>query len=101
LGAKILELATSHYNITIMSSEEMGHASDPEKGETIRPGNLSSDLQILPPGTYSGKSSIWRRLSQWGVEVKGINPVPVEERIKTDYYSIFFMWVSVVCNLLP
>jgi len=84
-----------------MSSEEMGHASDPEKGETIRPGNLSSDLQILPPGTYSGKSSIWRRLSQWGVEVKGINPVPVEERIKTDYYSIFFMWVSVVCNLLP
>ena len=95
------EEANYYCRFIIMTSDEMGHNNDPEKGSPIGHGRDSSDLQVLPPGTYSGKSSIWRRLSQWGVEVKGINPVPIEERIKTNYNSIFFMWVSIVCNLLP
>lgn len=47
------------------------------------------------------KHRVWRWLANQGVEVRGIEPVPLEERVKTNFYNIFFMWTSIMCNLLP
>jgi hypothetical protein len=76
--------------------------TDLEKGEQKGSDISTSDVVISESQSYNdSKVSLWRWLAKWGVEVRGIEPVPVEERVKTDYYNIFFMWISIMCNLLP
>ncbi|KAF5383051.1 hypothetical protein D9615_004948 [Tricholomella constricta] len=48
-----------------------------------------------------GDSNRWtRRLLTWGVESRGIQPVPPEERTDTQYNKIFFIWLSANTNIL-
>ncbi|KUJ15183.1 uncharacterized protein LY89DRAFT_783384 [Mollisia scopiformis] len=61
----------------------------------------SSDVVVVETGDSNKKLLLWRWLAKWGVEVRGIDPVPVDERIKTNYHTIFFMWMAILCNLLP
>lgn len=42
-----------------------------------------------------------KMLASWGVEVRGIQPVPVEERTKDNYANMFFHWCTMLLNLLP
>ncbi|KAF8645588.1 hypothetical protein AX16_007722 [Volvariella volvacea WC 439] len=39
-------------------------------------------------------------LSQWGVETRGITPVPPEERTDQRLYQMFFVWFSANFNIL-
>ncbi|KAG1868516.1 hypothetical protein F4604DRAFT_1927399 [Suillus subluteus] len=39
-------------------------------------------------------------LSRYGIETHGIVPVPVEERLETRWYQLFFVWFSSCMNLL-
>ncbi|KAI9063521.1 cytosine-purine permease [Trametes sanguinea] len=47
---------------------------------------------------YSYKWS--RKLLDWGVETRGITPVSVKERVDTQYFKIFFLWLSFNFNIL-
>ncbi|KAG0707997.1 cytosine-purine permease [Suillus ampliporus] len=39
-------------------------------------------------------------LSRYGIETHGIAPVPVEERLDTRWYQMFFVWFSANMNIL-
>ncbi|KAH9918753.1 NCS cytosine-purine permease [Epithele typhae] len=41
-----------------------------------------------------------RTLLQWGLETRGITPVPASERVDTQYNKIFFIWLSANMNIL-
>ncbi|EIW55605.1 cytosine-purine permease [Trametes versicolor FP-101664 SS1] len=41
-----------------------------------------------------------RTLLQWGLETRGITPVPLAERVDTQYSKIFFIWLSANFNIL-
>lgn len=36
-----------------------------------------------------------------GVEIRGIIPIPYEERTVTQYSNIFSLWFCMACNALP
>lgn len=67
-------------------------------------GEKESDVSTANVGVEESESyhnPVWGWLSKLGVEVRGIEPVPEEERVKTDYYNIYLMWMAIMCNLLP
>ncbi|KAF9892279.1 hypothetical protein FE257_002056 [Aspergillus nanangensis] len=41
------------------------------------------------------------RISNWGIELRGITPVPLEERTDTQFINVFFVWFTMSTNLLP
>ncbi|KAF3480523.1 arginine-tRNA-protein transferase [Arthroderma uncinatum] len=45
--------------------------------------------------------AFWSRLASWGVELRGIVPVGLEERTDKNVMSLFFLWFTISCNLLP
>jgi hypothetical protein len=48
------------------------------------------------------RSTIWLdRLRRWGLETRGMQPVPIEERTDTRFINIFFMWFTMNVNILP
>jgi hypothetical protein len=49
---------------------------------------------------YKGRSW-WSKLVSWGVEVRGITPVPVEERTDTRLVNIFTVWFTMSVSVLP
>ncbi|KAH9051848.1 NCS cytosine-purine permease [Lactarius vividus] len=44
--------------------------------------------------------SLSRRLLTWGVELRGIHPVAIEDRKETQFNKIFFIWLSANTNIL-
>ncbi|OIW32643.1 hypothetical protein CONLIGDRAFT_613281 [Coniochaeta ligniaria NRRL 30616] len=40
-------------------------------------------------------------MSSWGVEMRGITPVPIEERTDKRFINVFFVWFTMSTNLLP
>jgi len=51
--------------------------------------------------TYLQFSNSWtRKLLSWGVEARGIVPVPLSERTYTGYIQLFFIWFSFNFNIL-
>ncbi|KAI0433046.1 permease for cytosine/purines, uracil, thiamine, allantoin-domain-containing protein [Xylaria sp. FL1042] len=55
----------------------------------------------LPESTTSRLSPWFMKLSNWGVELRGITPVPLEERVDKRFINVFFVWFAVSTNLLP
>jgi hypothetical protein len=41
------------------------------------------------------------KIASWGVELRGIAPVPLEERTDKRYINVFFVWFTMSTNLLP
>ncbi|KIP10745.1 hypothetical protein PHLGIDRAFT_100554 [Phlebiopsis gigantea 11061_1 CR5-6] len=41
-----------------------------------------------------------KKLLSWGVEARGILPVPPQQRTDTQYHKIFFIWLSANFNIL-
>ncbi|KIK61445.1 hypothetical protein GYMLUDRAFT_225128 [Collybiopsis luxurians FD-317 M1] len=55
-------------------------------------GDLESEL---------GSSNVFAKtLLSWGVEGRGISPVPISERTDTQYYKLFFLWFTMNFNIL-
>ncbi|THH19544.1 hypothetical protein EW146_g1640 [Bondarzewia mesenterica] len=47
-----------------------------------------------------GPKALWSKISSWGVETRGIEPVPIEDRTHENYFSIFtFFWTMNFCLL--
>jgi hypothetical protein len=85
-----------------MAISEHESKIDLEKSLSKNRDITTTDLEIHQAKPYGGTGNvIGRWLAKSGVEVRGISPVPVEERTKTNYISTLFMWISILCNLLP
>ncbi|KAL4783274.1 permease for cytosine/purines, uracil, thiamine, allantoin-domain-containing protein [Aspergillus varians] len=41
------------------------------------------------------------RIANWGVELRGVTPVPIEERTDSRFLNVFFVWFTLSTNLLP
>jgi hypothetical protein len=62
----------------------------------------SSESQTQPTEKGGILSDGWKqKLLTWGVEVRGITPVPVEERTDTRFINIFSLWFTMSVSLLP
>ncbi|KAJ3527002.1 hypothetical protein NM688_g8185 [Phlebia brevispora] len=65
--------------------------------------DVEKDVQSVEetnPDVAWNSYSLLRKLTSWGVEARGIFPVPPEERIGTHYSQIFFIWLSANLNVL-
>ncbi|GAW03818.1 NCS cytosine-purine permease [Lentinula edodes] len=74
------------------------HKSDVEKRGSIDLGQRGEEISALP-STYSS-NSFTKRLLSWGVESRGISPVPSSQRTDTSYYKLFFIWFTMNFNIL-
>lgn len=52
-----------------------------------------------PPGHL--RSLVSRLENHGGIEVKGAEPVPFEDRTVTRYWHVFSLWFCMSCNMLP
>ncbi|KAL3454968.1 permease for cytosine/purines, uracil, thiamine, allantoin-domain-containing protein [Aspergillus heterothallicus] len=41
------------------------------------------------------------RITNWGIELRGVTPVPIEERTDNRFINVFFVWFTLSTNLLP
>ncbi|KAH9974795.1 cytosine-purine permease [Lactifluus volemus] len=46
------------------------------------------------------KQFLLKKLLTWGVELRGIHPVAVQDRTETHFNKIFFIWLSANTNIL-
>ncbi|KAF2971727.1 hypothetical protein GQX73_g1902 [Xylaria multiplex] len=62
----------------------------------------TSGIDVSGPQFQVPKLSPWlAKLSNWGVELRGITPVPLEERVDKRFINVFFVWFTMSTNLLP
>ncbi|KAJ4001874.1 permease for cytosine/purines, uracil, thiamine, allantoin-domain-containing protein [Lentinula boryana] len=54
--------------------------------------------ETIPPPYFS--NSLTKRLLSWGVESRGISPVPPSQRTDMSYYKLFFLWFTMNFNIL-
>ncbi|KAI0205282.1 permease for cytosine/purines, uracil, thiamine, allantoin-domain-containing protein [Astrocystis sublimbata] len=63
---------------------------------------VAPDNNVAEAQSRSSEISPWlAKLSSWGVELRGITPVPIEERIDKRFINVFFVWFTMSTNLLP
>ncbi|KAI1421369.1 permease for cytosine/purines, uracil, thiamine, allantoin-domain-containing protein [Xylaria sp. FL1777] len=61
-----------------------------------------SGIDVSESRSKMSRFSPWFvKLSNWGVELRGITPVPLEERVDKRFINVFFVWFSMSTNLLP
>ncbi|GJE93171.1 NCS cytosine-purine permease [Phanerochaete sordida] len=68
--------------------------------EKLDPERDVETLELAPASEYYVSHPFMRKLLSWGVEARGILPVPREERTDTQYNRIFFIWLSANFNIL-
>ncbi|KAF8898130.1 NCS cytosine-purine permease [Gymnopilus junonius] len=58
-------------------------------------GSEKLDTEVITVEVASSTNSSWmKRLATWGVEERGIVPVPLEERTDEQYSKLCFVWFS-------
>ncbi|KAI1261968.1 permease for cytosine/purines, uracil, thiamine, allantoin-domain-containing protein [Xylariaceae sp. FL1019] len=66
------------------------------------PSSTIASTDIEAGSHRASKLSPWlSKLSTWGVEVRGIAPVPLEEKNDKRFINVFFVWFTMNINLLP
>ncbi|RYC59052.1 hypothetical protein CHU98_g7170 [Xylaria longipes] len=71
-----------------------GELQDPEKGDIS---DVAEDSQIPSSGL---RTTVLKYLSAGSVELRGVLPVPLEERTSTRYSSYFSIWFCMNVNVL-
>jgi hypothetical protein len=59
------------------------------------------DISVAESQTYSRPKAWLNKISAWGIEVHGVEPVPLEERTDKRFINVFFVWFTMSTNLLP
>jgi hypothetical protein len=73
---------------------------DEEKSPQSR--TTPAGIDVTGSQYKASKLSPWlTKLSSWGVELRGVTPVPLEERIDKRFINVFFVWFAMSTNLLP
>ncbi|KIW20518.1 hypothetical protein PV08_01093 [Exophiala spinifera] len=79
---------------------EFQHAHD--NGIDIeKKGSFDVTQAQTPPSEEATQTGWWKQFTSYGVELRGIEPVPVEQRTDTRTFSIFSLWWTFSVNLLP
>ncbi|KAI0403952.1 permease for cytosine/purines, uracil, thiamine, allantoin-domain-containing protein [Xylaria palmicola] len=61
-----------------------------------------ADIFVTEPQSRVSRISPWfSKLSNYGIELRGVTPVPLEERVDRRYINVFFVWFTMSTNLLP
>lgn len=72
-----------------------------EKTSPSPPGTVI-DISVAESQTYSNRPKAWlNKISAWGIEVHGVEPVSLEERTDKRFINVFFVWFTMSTNLLP
>ncbi|KAH9477681.1 Purine-cytosine permease fcyB [Psilocybe cubensis] len=77
-----------------MSLKAQVKGSDPEKVVEV---DVDKESSLNDKIWFSG---LTRTLLTWGVESRGIAPVPLDERVGHPFSKIFFVWFSMNFNIL-
>lgn len=60
------------------------------------------DVGVAESQDYSPSPRGWMaKIASWGVELRGVTPVPIEERKDLRFINVFFVWFTMSTNLLP
>lgn len=63
---------------------------------------VDSDVDVAGSQQVYKPTNKWlSKISTWGVELRGITPVPLEERVDKRLINVFFVWFAMSTNLLP
>lgn len=78
------------------------HDIDMEKSPATKTVTKEEVLESLEGDTSNlvGPQTIWTRLKYWGVELRGIVPVPIEERTDAHFVNIFSLLFTMSLNVL-
>ncbi|KAH8646822.1 permease for cytosine/purines, uracil, thiamine, allantoin-domain-containing protein [Xylariales sp. PMI_506] len=69
---------------------------------TASPVSEPVDVDVAESQNYHSKARTWlNRVAGWGIETRGVVPVPVEERTDPRFINVFFVWFTMSTNLLP
>lgn len=73
-----------------------------EKSSSSISGTQEDVAALESQTTYTSKPKAWLSyLGDMGVEMRGVTPVPLEERVDKRFINIFFVWFTMSTNLLP
>ncbi|KAI1318466.1 permease for cytosine/purines, uracil, thiamine, allantoin-domain-containing protein [Xylariaceae sp. FL0255] len=62
----------------------------------------STDIEAGESQTQISRLPSWLvKLSSWGVELRGISPVPLEERVDKHFINVLFVWTAANVNPFP
>ncbi|KAI0481301.1 permease for cytosine/purines, uracil, thiamine, allantoin-domain-containing protein [Xylariaceae sp. FL0804] len=75
--------------------------SDKKDSGTAVSTNIPVDMDVAESRKYSSVKSWLGKMASWGVEVRGMTPIPWEERTDTRFINVFFVWFTMSTNLLP
>ncbi|KAI0684962.1 NCS cytosine-purine permease [Cytidiella melzeri] len=75
-----------------LEDRKRASSGDAEKELSSVSSNTQDDFHYNPP--------VMRKLLTWGVEARGILPVPPNQRTDTQYSKIFYIWLSANFNIL-
>ncbi|KAI1825621.1 permease for cytosine/purines, uracil, thiamine, allantoin-domain-containing protein [Xylaria intraflava] len=65
-------------------------------------GVIADDVGATESQSNPSRLSPWlAKLARFGVEMRGITPVPLEERVDKRFINVFFVWFTMSTNLLP
>lgn len=96
-------------------SEELKHTDGKfdERKDANKVGSAINDVEANEQYIFSSKEQDWvdehahgffgriaKFLVSWGVESRGIFPVPPELRVDKQFHKIFFIWFSANFNIL-
>lgn len=83
----------------------VGTVDETKKGDKISDEDIEKNTVIGITEQYNiqieENSGILSRLAAWGVEVRGLDPVPIEKRTDTKALNIFSFWWTVSLGILP
>jgi hypothetical protein len=79
--------------------------TDLEKGHVVDTSTpIAGDVEIIeaesPIFTKGVFNKVWKLLSATGVELRGVQPVPLDQRTDEQFNKIFTVWfTSLICPL--
>ncbi|KAI1774489.1 permease for cytosine/purines, uracil, thiamine, allantoin-domain-containing protein [Hypoxylon cercidicola] len=91
-------------DLTVAKEEPVkasGGARDVEKGPKEGSSTGTSEVDEIEDPFQAPQSSFWAKFSDYGVEMRGAEPVPVEKRTDTRYVNVFTVFATSLTSLLP
>ena len=73
----------------------------PKKSPVTVRTDTQADISAVESQTLSRRKAWLGKAARWGVETRGITPVPLEERTDHRFVNVFFVWFTMSTNLLP
>lgn len=76
--------------------------TDTKQARDLEKSAYNSPVESIKEEDAAVRRFPWlRKLATYGVELRGIVPVPLEKRTDTRVVNIFSLWFTASCCLLP